>query len=239
MKITPNNRYNIKFNNKESIMTPSFGHVKHSNDNYYSKKDKAIVGATTAFGVLTACAILAKRAGYSLKPTKMFSNLKNSYLKNVDYEVKEVVSIGAGSCLGGLAGGYIIDKDKENRKLKRREALMHFGNISIPIITVGVLVDELFKKSNKWVKAFAGLGGVGAGIYMANIIMNAVCNKIFRDDSNSRGVEVTDLPAHLDDVVVAANYISDSKIVKLLGRVIPLALMVAGNEIGTKNKTQY
>ena len=63
----------------------------------------------------------------------MFKNIKNSYLAKVFYEWPEVTAIGAGSCLGGLAGGYLIDKNKENRKAKQREAIMHFGNIAIPI----------------------------------------------------------------------------------------------------------
>lgn len=205
-----------------------FGHGCASKNNYTTGQ-KLAVGTTTALGVVAATACLAKGAGYSLKPSQFCK-----YLNNVKYEMKEVIAIGAGSCLGGLAGGYLIDKDKENRKAKNREALMHFGNISIPIVTVGVLVDKVFEKSGAIQKALAGLLGVTAGIFIANIIMNKLCNFLFQDKSNERGVELTDLPAHMDDVVVAANYISDAKPIKLLGRIIPLALMVAGNEIGTK-----
>lgn len=232
MKITP---IDVNANNivQKSSKIQNF---KGSNDNNYSTAQKATVFATTALGVAASCALLAKKAGYSLHPKKMFKDIKNSYLANVKYEMGEVIGIGAGSCLGGLAGGYLIDKNKENRKAKNREALMHFGNISIPIVTVGVMVDKVFEKAKPLQKAIAGLVGVTAGIFLANIIMNKLCNLLFQDKSNERGVELTDLPAHLDDVVVAANYISDAKPVKLLGRIIPLALMVAGNEVGTKTK---
>lgn len=220
--------------NKNNIQNKSFGHSSQSYDPY-SKKQKAIVATTTALGVAASCAILSKFAGYSLAPKKMFSNIKNSYLGKVEYEMGEVIAIGAGSCLGGLAGGYIIDKNKQNRKAKNREALMHFGNISIPIVTVGVLVDKVFEKSGPLQKAVAGIIGVVAGIFLANIIMNKACNILFQDKSNERGVELTDLPAHFDDVAVSAGYIFDkSKFVHGLTRVIPLALMVAGNEVGTK-----
>ena len=216
---------------RKTPVEPSFGSEKKTQ---YSKRDKAIVFATTALGVCAAAAGLAKGAGYSLKPNKMFKNIKNSYLAKVKYEWPEVVALGAGSCLGGLAGGYIIDKNKENRKLKQREAIMHFGNISIPIFTVGMVVDKVFKNSNKWIKAGAGLGGIVVGLYLANFITNKLCSAIFKDKSHERGIEVTDLPAHLDDAVVAAGYISDSKFIHGLSRIIPLALMVAGNEVGTK-----
>ena len=216
---------------RKTQVEPSFGSEKKTQ---YSKRDKAIVFATTALGVCAAAAGLAKGAGYSLKPDKMFKNVKNSYLAKVKYEWPEVIALGAGSCLGGLAGGYIIDKNKENRKLKQREAIMHFGNISIPIFTVGMVVDKVFKNSNKWIKAGAGLGGIVVGLYLANFITNKLCSAIFKDKSHERGIEVTDLPAHLDDAVVAAGYISDSKFIHGLSRIIPLALMVAGNEVGTK-----
>ena len=236
MKLTPLNNYNNNEIFQHKQQKPAFCGVKNR-EVHYSKKQKTIVAATTTLGVLGSCALLAKKANYSLKPTKMFSNLKNSYLSKVKYEIKEVCAIGAGSCLGGLAGGYIIDKDKENRRIKRREAMMHYGNIAIPIITVGVVVDEVFKKSNKWIKATAGMCGIGIGLYLANIIMNKVCNLIFKDESAERGIEITDLPAHLDDAVVSAGYVfPKSKFVHGLSRIIPLALMVAGNEVGTKTK---
>ena len=225
-------------NIKDSIFEPSFGNKKQEKREPYSLGQKAVVATTTALGVAASCAILAKKAGYSLNPKKMFSNIKDSYLAKVHYEWPEVITIGAGSCLGGLAGGYIIDKNKENRKVKQREAIMHFGNIAIPILTVGMVVDNVFKNSNKWVKAGAGFGGIVAGLYLANFVTNKLCSWIFKDKSQERGIEVTDLPAHLDDAVVAAGYISKAKIVHLLGRIIPLALMVAGNEVGTKTREE-
>lgn len=211
------------------------GHDKQNSP--YSFKQKATVFGTTALGVATSCAILAKFAGHSIHPKNIFKDIKNSYLMNVKYEWPEVTAIGAGSCLGGLAGGYLIDKDKENRKAKQREAIMHFGNIAIPIFTVGMVVDKVFKNSKPWIKAISGFAGILGGLYLANFVTNKTCNFIFKDKSQERGIEVTDLPAHLDDAVVSAGYVfPKSKLVHGLSRIIPLALMVAGNEVGTKTK---
>lgn len=235
MRLTPI-KYNDINKQADSSKETAFGHGNNFWSDKYSKKKRAVVATTTVLGVCASLALLAKSGGYSLNPSKMFKNIKNSYIANAKYEMKEVITIGAGSCLGGLAGGYLIDKDKQNRKAKNREALMHFGNIAIPIITVDMLVDKVFEKAKPAQKALAGLLGVTAGIFLANIIMNKLCNLIFKDKSNERGVQLTDLPAHLDDVAVAANYISDAKPVKLLGRIIPVALMVAGTEVGTAKK---
>lgn len=217
--IKANNRY---YNNSLENLT-----FKSKDD--YSHKEKTVVLATTFAGIAASTALMAKRAGYSLKPKSI-----GSYLLSAKYEMGEVVSIGAGSCIGGLVGGYIIDKNEANRKAKQREALMHFGNIAIPIVTVGVLVDKVFEKARPLQKAIAGILGVTAGIFVANIVMNKLCNFIFKDNSNERGVKLTDLPAHMDDAVVAANYISDAKLIRFIGRFIPLALIFAGNESGNK-----
>ena len=120
-----------------------FGETEQKNP--YSKKQRAVVAGMSALGTLASCAILAKRAGYSLNPSKMFKNIKNSYLAKVQYHDEQVIPIGVGSVLGGLAGGYMIDKDKRARKEKRREALMQIGNISIPILTVDFLSGKLEK----------------------------------------------------------------------------------------------
>ena len=117
-----------------------FGHV-HLESPYPNNK-RAVVAGMTAIGTALSCAVMAKRGGYSLNPKRMFKNIRHSYLSKVFYDDKQVIPIGIGSSLGGLAGGYMIDNNKNNRKAKRRETLMQIGNISIPI----VIVDFISKK---------------------------------------------------------------------------------------------
>ena len=47
-------------------------------------------------------------------------------------------------------------------------------------------------------------------------------------------MKLTDFSAHVDDAVVAASYVSSSPIVNGIARIIPLALMIPGNEVGNK-----
>lgn len=220
MKVDSVNSYNTQFE-----------HV-HTKGSTYPKEKRAIVAGMTALGTAVSCAVLAKRAGYSLNPAKMFKNIRHSYLAKVKYHDKQVITIGAGSCLGGLAGGYMIDTNKENRKAKRRETLMQIGNISIPILTVDFLANKL-ERFGKFAKAGGAVAGIFAGIYVANFITNKLCDFIFRS-KEGRGIKATDFSAHLDDAVVATSYISSSPFVHGIARVIPFALMVAGNEVGNK-----
>jgi hypothetical protein len=211
---------------------PAFGQSQKK-ENEMTTKEKLIVASTAAVGVVGALAILSKLDGNTLNPKK-FKKLKESYIAKKKFLAKEVIAIGAGSCIGGLAGGYIIDKDKENRKAKNREALLQMGNITIPILTVDLFVETVCKKAKAVTKAIAGLGGVVIGVYLANFVMNKINDKIFGKE-DGRGVKPSDYMAHVDDIVCAANYISkDNQIIHNIGRVIPLALMVAGNEIGRK-----
>jgi hypothetical protein len=232
MKVAPfsNNVYKSQNNSNTGL---GFGHGHSAKNSSYSPKEKALISATTAIGVMASLAMLAKNAKYSLKPSKMFSNIKKSYLAKVEYHDKEVITIGAGSCLGGLAGGYMIDKNPTNRKAKRREALMQIGNISIPILTVEGFA-KIGANFGKVAKGLAATAGIFVGIYLANYIMNKASNFIFKDNSGERGVKATDFTAHLDDAVVAANCISSSDFVHGIARIVPLALMFAGNEVGNK-----
>lgn len=234
MQITP---IITNYSQNKSFNKPAFRHggeVFWKSD--YSTKDKAIVAGTTAMGVLSSLMILAKMHGHSLKPKEF-----GKYLKNADFRWKEIVGMGLGTCLGGLAGGYIIDKNPENRKAKQREAVMQIGNISIPIATVAAtnsLIDK-FGIKNKTAKNVASslgsLGAILAGIYLANFVMNKVSNAIFKDKTEARPVKTTDLSPHVDDVLVSARYIApQSTLVHNILRIIPFALMVPGNEIGNK-----
>lgn len=214
-----------------NTQSKTFGHGNYQSD--YSTGQKAFVAATAALGVATSAAILAHKAGYSLKPTKMFKNIKNSYLATVKFHDKEIISLGAGSCLGGLAGGYMIDKNPENRRSKNREAVMQIGNISIPILTV----EQFAKFGEKYgnvQKGIAAIGGIFVGVYIANFLMNKVSNLIFQNKNDARDVKATDFSAHLDDMVVAASYISDNKYVQRIARIVPGALCIPGFEVGTK-----
>ena len=234
----------ISVNNNYS---PKFGHNNPWADSPYDDKRKYFVACATALGVLGGMAVNAKTNGYSLNPKKMFKNIKNSYFAKKKFDDIPVITIGAGSCLGGLVSGFVIDKDKENRKAKMREALLQMTNISLPIIFTVQLGRFGYKLGNKyWDKsrpknlatfrskipeAVLGLGGLVGGVYTANVVANKINEKIFHQ-GKGRPVQVTDFSAHLDDFCVAGSQITDAKFMHYLSRLVPAALMIAGNEVG-------
>lgn len=235
MIITPIN--NNILNKNKKIQT-SFG---HGNESFwksdYSKKEKAVVATTTALGVFSSLAVLAKIKGHSIKPNDFFN-----FLKNVPINFTSIATMGVGTCLGGLTGGYIIDKNPANRKAKRRESVMQFGNILIPIGTVKLtdLALNALKVGDKTIKeqairATTTIGAVVTGIYIANFAMNKLSNVLFKNKSEERDIKGTDLFPHVDDLLASGEYIlPGNEYIRKIGRIVPFALMVAGNEIGNK-----
>lgn len=226
----------------------AFGHNNPWADSPYNTNEKILVGATTAIGALAGMALLAKHEGYSLNPKRMFKNINKSFWATREFETKPILSIGAGSCVGGLAGGYIIDKNKENRKAKKRETLLQMTNISLPIIFTSFFAKWGQKLGNKyWDKgrqpkeawtfrtklpqAIFAITGLIAGVFTANVVANKINEHVFHQ-GKGRPVQATDFSAHLDDICSAAQKISSADIVQKVTRIVPIALMVAGNEIG-------
>jgi len=238
---------NISPININKNYSPKFGHNNPWADSPYDNKAKYTVALTTAAGVLAGMACHAKYKGYSLNPKKMFKNFENSYFRKVEFDDAPVITIGAGSCLGGLAGGYIVDKNKENRKAKKRETLLQMTNISLPIVFTVHLAKLGEKLGNKYwdknkpkelqtfrtklPKTVFAMSGLFAGVFSANVIANKINEKIF-NQGKGRPVQASDFSAHLDDFCVAANQISDAKPIYWISRLVPFALMIAGNEVG-------
>ncbi len=86
--------------------------------------------------------------------------------------VPKILSTAAGAISGGLLGGCIIDKNKEDRKEKVKEAVFEMTNITVPTLLVaGILKFMQSKKLDKGIGKFAPvILGLGAGIPIANKI---------------------------------------------------------------------
>ncbi len=128
------------------------------NDKKNDTKLKAGVALTTAIGVGTAFAHVAKRQGFSLSPSAIrktpikdwaifrLYDKNNPNKKDVVLEGKEIIELASASVAGGLVGGLIFD-DKKYRKSKLRESVNQLlGNVLVPISCVWG-ISELYKKN--------------------------------------------------------------------------------------------
>lgn len=233
-----------------------------------SNKLKLGVFSTTFLGVATAFAILAKSKGASLNLIKILKepitkeSAKSWSLYKMDYKMPEILSLGAGSILGGLLGGVIFDK-RDNLKAKFREALIQYvGNICAPLTCIGTGIwayqkykepimkhrfsteqlkwlkinkkytEELDKLLKKGPKFAITALGLVTGVFLGNKIGNILNEEIFKIKDN-RKLKATDMSPHIDDVCYAVSLADENNpITHAVSRVVPAALMIAGYQTG-------
>lgn len=178
--------------------------------------------------------------------------------KILKLEEGEIISIGGASVLGGMAGGLAFDK-KENRKAKLKEALNQMlGCICVPLAFVAVPSriykkysadilkhvpqiknannSKLIKYTNRTLSAIPAtamtLTALGAGIIAGNKVSNFINEKVYKQKVD-RDIKATDFAPHVDDLCLAVSLIaSESSIGNAISKLVPFALLVAGNEVG-------
>lgn len=182
----------------------------------------------------------------------------NVSLLNLKYSGKDTLLISAGSILGGLVGGLIADKDKENVNLKLREASQQFvGNTIFPVCS-SMLANKLLDKSNfklpqinsmskparianavlKFApKAIVTVASLLGGMKLGNKVVNSVNDKIFKEKVKHE-VKPEDMLVHADDICLASSILfKDSNLVSsVVSKALPLTFLVSGAKTGMQQK---
>lgn len=241
-------------NNNQTVADISVRKKEETPQEYH--KRKVGVGICTALGVATSLAVLAKcdkTKKYSLSLNKILSTpIKDTYVGSAQYESKEVISMGIGSCLGGLIGGALFDKRNEDLTPKIQEGVVQITNVSLPIMFVEGL-SKLGEKVTDSMANWASKGSIGrkilaespkvagsviglvSGMYLGNRLSHQINKHVFNKKEDDRPVKLKDFSAHIDDICLAATFVAQGNpLTKAVSRIIPLALCVAGNETGNK-----
>lgn len=223
--------------------------IKHIQQEPKPINDRKKVAIASVAG--SALGIAASVAGVYAMAKKGNPSLS---LKNLAYNEKDVLLIGTGSVLGGLAGGLIADKNKENVTPKLREASQQLiGNTIIPVSLLALgnkildktkfslpKINSTSKIANvanktlgvlpKVVVTFTALFG---GMQLGNKIMNAINNKIFKEDVK-HDVHAEDYLVHADDVCMATNMLLKDvpTISSVTSKVLPATFIVSGAKTG-------
>ncbi|MCD7878317.1 MAG: hypothetical protein LUG16_00105 [Candidatus Gastranaerophilales bacterium] len=224
------------------INNTNYNHIDN-NINKKNVKKASIAGSAIGIGAAVAgIYAMAKKGNPSLK------------LKNISYEEKDVLLIGAASVLGGLAGGLAADKEKKNIKPKLREASQQFfGNMVCPIGLLAASNKFLDKTNfklpqinsasktakavntvlNVLPKAALTVASLVGGMEIGNKIMNNVNNKIFKEDVK-HDVKPEDYLVHADDLCLTANMLLKNvkSVSAVTSKVLPATFIVAGSKTG-------
>ena len=142
----------FKANRSSAVVRHDSVNKKEDASHKNSKEGKNLktgVALTSALGVGTALACIAKKQGFSLSPKaikdtpvkdwaifKIF-NKNHPERRLMEIEEIEILELAGASVAGGLAGGMILD-DKKNAKAKLRESVNQMlGNVLVPVACVG------------------------------------------------------------------------------------------------------
>ncbi len=215
------------------------------------QKVKAASIAGSAAGISAAVAGLytaAKKINPSMKLTKM------------QYSEMGALLIGLGSVLGGLAGGLLSDKNKENTKPKLREASQQFiGNMLFPLGTLAI-GNKLLQKANIVMpqikstnivskiannmikaapKAATTILSLICGMEIGNKVVNKLNNKIFKEEVK-HDVKAEDYLVHADDICITANMLLKDveSMTSLTSTILPLSFIVSGSKTGIQQKSE-
>jgi len=219
-----------------SVNKISFGTVypnrkQNPVDSKLTMGQRTCIAASSMLGVGSSLVLLSqcvKGKKYSLNPKKILNTkLKDTYLYQAKFEEPQVIAMGAGSILGGLVGGVVVDERSNNTtaeiKSKAGEGMIQFANITVPIITVGQgsrWGDRLEKhieknftaQTSKFKRAISKLPkiacmatGLGIGMYAGNFLANYLKEKLL-DAPEDRKIKFTDLFMHWDDLCLAASF---------------------------------
>ena len=216
------------------------------NEKALTKKFSLPVLLTTIAGTIIPILVIKKHQGKNAeqvlsKVVDFKSRMKAIYEPlNITYKLKEMLSVSAGSILGGLTGGFLFDKnkDKENNKSKIKEAVFQLLNVSIPIIIGEQAVK--FTKKKKLNGALPQLASaviaVGAGMPIAAKISNTINNKVIdKENPDNRKLKIKDCFVHIDDFI-GVFVLSGIPLAKKLQveKILPFLYGMCGYEAGTK-----
>ncbi len=131
----------------------------------------------------------------TLIPMMYFAKKQNVNPFKIKYKLKEMITVSAGSIIGGLIGGVIADK-KEYRKQKVNESVFQFLNASIPpLLTFG-----LYKISKNLTYRIAGTAiGLIGGMHIAAKLANKINDPL--DKVPDRKLNIKDSIANIDDAL--------------------------------------
>lgn len=224
-----------------------------SQPKHNQRKNKAVVTAASIAG--SALGIAGTVAGLYAIAKK---GNPSASLFNLKYAEKDVLLISAGSILGGLTGGLIADKNKENVKPKLREASQQFvGNTLFPIASLSFANKALDKSGFKLPqinstskvakmanvalaaapKVVVTLASLIGGMQVGNKLMNAVNNKIYKEDVK-HSIAPEDMLVHSDDICLTANMLlKDTKVISsITSKALPLTMIIPGSKAGMQQK---
>lgn len=174
----------------------------------------------------------------TLIPMIVIKRRQNTSILKIAYEFKEMMFIGTGAILGGLAGGIIKDKKKRMWEKVKEANFQWITNLFLPTLFVDQLLkyaDKKFPKkinnlNNKIAKTIAVIVGIGTGMKLGEFITNKFNGCIEKNQKHKRKIGPKDVLLHIDDMPIALTLSKVPHVDKLL----PFCFIYSGYQSGKK-----
>ena len=218
---------NIHYPTYNSYGVPYKSLYEHRNRIYYNKKVSNADKIKALTGSLIGTVI------------PMVMMMKKQQIKNplkLEYGMRDMVGMSAGSIAGGVALGLIGEKpDVKTNRL--REGFFQFMNAAIPTWIVGgvlSLCSHSKKHNNIKNKILSTVGGLLVGMYGSAALANVITDP--KDKHPDRKLTYKDALANIDDAIgvfVIAKFPFADKL--KLERLLPLIYTMCGYRAGKSN----
>jgi hypothetical protein len=131
----------------------------HDDGSTLNKTQKAKILGSSAVGVGSVMAVLAKHKGFSLNPIRIAKTPIKDWAifrykpenNIIEFKAPQIIAVATGSVAGGYIGGSIVDK--QNKKAKKREVLNQLlGNVLVPVgcVASGAMLYDKYAKQIEW-----------------------------------------------------------------------------------------
>ena len=203
---------------------------RYHKENITKISTQLVIAAGSIIGTLIPMIFIAKRQNIN----KQLSSIKDIF--KIDYGIKEMIALSAGSIAGGVSTGLIVDENA-NKKRKVNEGIFQFMNASIPPICVDGLMKIIEKTkhlNNIKGKIAATTIGLILGIPLATILANKI-----NDPHNlepDRKVTLKDSIANIDDALGVLSMAKIPIVNKIpFGKILPAVYALCGFRAGQSN----
>ncbi len=169
-------------------------------------------------------------------PLLTFAQKQQKNILKMEYGLKEIIGISAGSIIGGVAGG-MIGADRFDKKQKFNEGIFQFMNAAIPpVVVLGLskLTDKIKPLNNIYGKISAIFIGLLGGMFGAAKLSNLICDP--KDKVPDRKLTMKDSIANIDDALGALAMTDIPALKKLpVAPILPPIYVLCGYRAGESN----
>ncbi len=197
IKNTDNTGYNKKRNVFKKFQTSSNFHVPA----HGGLRDLRVKSTTHKLGFWEKSGVIIGSVAGTILPMIYFAKRQNAKIYNLNFGLKEMITVGAGSIFGGVAAGILSDKSK-NHKNKINEGIFQFFNATVPPLVFAGLtkIQEKTKfAKNKAVSILNTIVGLTGGMFLAAKVSNLVIDPY--DKVPDRKLTMKDAVVNIDDAL--------------------------------------